>query len=198
MGYTQWNQRNPRVVMKPTLPPPLVTQGVVVTTTPGAIDDELVGIVTTLGFQSCRDTIFLPLYAFFLSLSCIRSFLMPGLVDSHIHAPQYVNCGLGQDLPLLQWLEKYTFPAEARYADIEFARDAYTKAVVSHYIIAVKSCHIFIFSSMPPRRCECNFDLFSCPFCDSIAPYIEERDHHRLLLRNDTSGAHTWTVWYHW
>ena len=121
--------------MKPTLPP-LVTPEVVVTTTPGAINDELVGIVTTLGFQSCRETIFFPLYVFFLSPSYNRSFLIPGLVDSHIHAPQYVNCGLGQDLPLLQWLEKYTFPAEARYADIEFARDAYTKAVVSLHIAA--------------------------------------------------------------
>lgn len=56
-------------------------------------------------------------------------FLMPGLVDTHIHAPQYKNSGLGLGLPLLQWLEKYTFPCEARCKDLEFARNIYRKVV---------------------------------------------------------------------
>lgn len=60
-----------------------------------------------------------------------REFLMPGLVDTHIHAPQYKNSGLGLGLPLLQWLEKYTFPCEARCKDLEFARNIYRKVVVS-------------------------------------------------------------------
>ncbi len=45
-------------------------------------------------------------------------FLMPGLIDAHTHAPQFPNCGLGLDLPLLPWLEKYTFPMEERFADM--------------------------------------------------------------------------------
>ncbi len=61
-----------------------------------------------------------------------NEFLLPGFIDSHIHASQYPNCGLGLDLPLLQWLEKYTFPVEARFAqDLQFARLAYEKAVTS-------------------------------------------------------------------
>lgn len=55
---------------------------------------------------------------------------MPGLVDTHIHAPQYVNSGNGYDMLLLDWLKTYTFPVEARFKDLEFARDVYTKAVV--------------------------------------------------------------------
>ena len=51
-----------------------------------------------------------------------NEFLFPGFVDSHIHASQFPNAGIGLDLPLLQWLEKYTFPMEARYAqDLQFA-----------------------------------------------------------------------------
>ena len=51
-----------------------------------------------------------------------NEFLLPGFVDSHIHASQFPNAGIGLDLPLLQWLEKYTFPMEARYAqDLQFA-----------------------------------------------------------------------------
>ena len=44
----------------------------------------------------------------------LEGFLIPGLVDCHIHAPQYTYTGNGLDLPLMQWLEQYTFPAEAR------------------------------------------------------------------------------------
>lgn len=56
---------------------------------------------------------------------------MPGFVDTHIHAPQYVNSGTGYDVMLLEWLRKYTFPTEAHFKDLEFATDVYTKAVVS-------------------------------------------------------------------
>ena len=36
------------------------------------------------------------------------------------------------DLPLLQWLEKYTFPTESRFSDLEFARNVYSKSVRRH------------------------------------------------------------------
>lgn len=56
---------------------------------------------------------------------------MPGLVDTHIHAPQYSYAGTGLDLPLLQWLNAYTFPAESRFKDLDFANRVYTQVVVS-------------------------------------------------------------------
>ena len=58
---------------------------------------------------------------------------MPGLVDTHIHAPQYVNSGVGYDRQLLEWLDIYTFPTEAKFKDIEVAKDVYPKVVVCHY-----------------------------------------------------------------
>ncbi|SCZ88741.1 BZ3500_MvSof-1268-A1-R1_Chr10-3g03074 [Microbotryum saponariae] len=42
------------------------------------------------------------------------SFILPGFVDTHIHAPQYINAGNALDKPLKEWLEAYTFAAEAR------------------------------------------------------------------------------------
>jgi guanine deaminase len=53
------------------------------------------------------------------------SYLLPGFVDLHIHAPQYPQLGSALDVPLEVWLQKYTFPLEARYADIAFARKNY-------------------------------------------------------------------------
>ncbi len=40
--------------------------------------------------------------------------VMPGLVNSHAHAAMTFARGLGDDLPLMEWLEKRIFPAEAR------------------------------------------------------------------------------------
>lgn len=51
--------------------------------------------------------------------------VIPGLVDMHLHAPQYSFIGLHMDLKLLDWLNKYTFPAESKYKDLKFAKKAY-------------------------------------------------------------------------
>jgi len=56
-------------------------------------------------------------------------FLLPGLVDLHVHAPQWPQLGLALDLPLEDWLQTCTFPLEARYADIAFAEAAYESLV---------------------------------------------------------------------
>ncbi|NXE28081.1 GUAD deaminase, partial [Ardeotis kori] len=58
-----------------------------------------------------------------------HEFFMPGLVDTHIHAPQYSFTGTRVDLPLLQWLTTYTFPTEAKYKDSDFAEEVYTRVV---------------------------------------------------------------------
>ena len=52
--------------------------------------------------------------------------IIPGLVDLHLHAPQYGFRGLGMDLELLDWLNTRTFPEEAKYTDPEYARCGYT------------------------------------------------------------------------
>ncbi len=51
--------------------------------------------------------------------------ITPGLTDLHLHAPQYSYCGTAMDMELLEWLETYTFPEEARYADPEYAKAGY-------------------------------------------------------------------------
>ncbi len=43
--------------------------------------------------------------------------LLPGLVDTHIHAPQWPQLGTGLDLPLETWLFEYTFPIESQLTD---------------------------------------------------------------------------------
>lgn len=54
-----------------------------------------------------------------------NSLILPGLCDMHVHAPQFVYRGLGIDLQLMEWLDRYAFPTEARFADLSSARIYY-------------------------------------------------------------------------
>ncbi|WP_420450908.1 amidohydrolase family protein [Ilumatobacter sp.] len=47
--------------------------------------------------------------------------VLPGLVDTHVHAPQWPQLGTGLDLDLETWLLRRTFPLEARLTDPAFA-----------------------------------------------------------------------------
>ncbi len=48
--------------------------------------------------------------------------IMPGLVNTHTHAPMVLFRGLADDLALMDWLQKYIFPAEAKTVSPEFVR----------------------------------------------------------------------------
>lgn len=51
--------------------------------------------------------------------------IIPSFSDMHLHAPQYAMLGMGMDLPLLDWLNTYTFPTEAHFKDLDLARKIY-------------------------------------------------------------------------
>ena len=51
--------------------------------------------------------------------------IIPGLIDLHVHAPQYTFRGLGMDLELIDWLNTHTFKEEAKYGQLEYAEKAY-------------------------------------------------------------------------
>jgi 5-methylthioadenosine/S-adenosylhomocysteine deaminase len=46
--------------------------------------------------------------------------VLPGLVNAHNHAPMVLFRGIADDLALMDWLQKYIFPAEARNVSPEF------------------------------------------------------------------------------
>ena len=51
--------------------------------------------------------------------------IFPGMVDLHVHAPQYAFRGMCMDLELMDWLNRYTFPEEEKYENLEYAERAY-------------------------------------------------------------------------
>jgi guanine deaminase len=56
-------------------------------------------------------------------------FLIPGFIDTHTHAPQFVFAGTGYDKTLLDWLTTYTFPHESAFKDPVYAAQVYEKVV---------------------------------------------------------------------
>ena len=48
--------------------------------------------------------------------------VLPGLINTHTHAPMVMYRGLADDLALMEWLQKYIFPAEAKTVSPEMVR----------------------------------------------------------------------------
>ncbi len=80
------------------------------------VDSVCKGVFETLGCEYLD----LPLYDYSGKL------IIPGLVDLHIHAPQFAFRGLNMDCELLTWLNENAFPEEAKFSDISYAEKAYT------------------------------------------------------------------------
>ncbi|SHH14416.1 guanine deaminase [Thermosyntropha lipolytica DSM 11003] len=69
--------------------------------------------------------------------------IIPGFVDLHFHAPQFVNRGLGLDKELIPWLETYTFPEESKYKDLAYAKKAYQNVVRELWKQGTTRCVLF-------------------------------------------------------
>ena len=69
--------------------------------------------------------------------------IFPGMVDLHIHAPQYAFRGTSMDLELMDWLNQYTFPEEEKYENLEYAQKAYDMFVNALKKSATTRCCVF-------------------------------------------------------
>ena len=83
--------------------------------------------------------------------------ISPGLVDLHIHAPQYNFRGMGMDLELLDWLNTYTFPSEAKFKDENYAKRSYQRFV--NYLKFGPNTRHIIFSSLHVKSTQILMDL---------------------------------------
>jgi 5-methylthioadenosine/S-adenosylhomocysteine deaminase len=55
------------------------------------------------------------------TLDAPHSIIMPGLINGHTHAAMTCFRGIADDMELMDWLNSYIFPAEARNVDPELA-----------------------------------------------------------------------------
>lgn len=75
--------------------------------------------------------------------------IFPGLIDLHIHAPQFVYRGTAMDLELMPWLSQQTFPEEARYQEKAYAEKAY--AVFAEQMRKSATARVSMFSTVHPQ-----------------------------------------------
>lgn len=66
--------------------------------------------------------------------------IMPGFIDTHTHAPQYLNLGSGQQYELLDWLDNITWPAETRFLDVNYAKTTYEDVVSRLLNVGTTTC----------------------------------------------------------
>ncbi len=69
--------------------------------------------------------------------------IIPSFIDLHLHGPQFENVGLGMDKELLPWLNTYTFPEEAKFKDIDYAKKVYSNLIKSLWENGTTRCVIF-------------------------------------------------------
>ncbi len=79
---------------------------------------------------------------------CGDKLILPGMSDLHVHAPQFAFRGLGMDMELLDWLNSYTFPEEAKYSDPAYAEKAYAGFVDS--LVHSTTTRAAIFATVHP------------------------------------------------
>ena len=80
------------------------------------------------------------------TIDCGDALVMPSFVDMHLHAPQYPMLGMGMDLPLIDWLNTYTFNTESRFADVEYARRTYRR--LARDLLTGGTTRVCMFSSL--------------------------------------------------
>jgi 5-methylthioadenosine/S-adenosylhomocysteine deaminase len=63
-----------------------------------------------------------PRYQAIETIDATGELVLPGLINTHTHAPMVLYRGLADDLALMDWLTKYIFPAEKATVSPEFVR----------------------------------------------------------------------------
>lgn len=83
--------------------------------------------------------------------------IIPGFSDLHLHAAQYLQCGMGMTKQLLEWLTDYTFDLEKEFQNEDFAKEVYSRFaddLVAHGTLS--SC---IFASSSTEGTEVLFEV---------------------------------------
>lgn len=85
------------------------------------------------------------------------SLIIPAFSDLHTHASQYFQRGVGMDKLLFDWLNDYTFPQEARFSDLSYAKAAY--GTLTDDFLRHGTFHASVFATIHRNATDILFDL---------------------------------------
>ena len=112
--------------------------------------------------------------------------LMPGFIDTHVHSPQ-VDVIASWGTELLDWLNTYTFPAEARHADADFASAA--AALFADALLAHGSTSAVVFPTVHVASTDALFGAAQTRGMRLIAGTVLMDRHAPDALRDDVHQA---------
>jgi guanine deaminase len=110
----------------------------------------------------------------------------PGFIDTHVHSPQ-LDVIASYGTQLLDWLNTYTFPAEARFADPAFAAQGsrrFLDALLAHGTTAA-----VVYPTVHKTSVEALFEAASARGMRVIAGKVLMDRHAPAALRDDVSQA---------
>jgi guanine deaminase len=112
--------------------------------------------------------------------------LLPGFVDAHVHFPQTRIVGRASG-PLLDWLDRATFPEEARFADPAHAERV--AATFCSRLAAAGTTLAMVYSSVHPRTADLLFQTLDRVGLEAIAGPVLMDEHCPEALRLPASEA---------
>ena len=81
--------------------------------------------------------------------------ILPGFIDCHVHFPQLdIIASYGEQL--LDWLNRYAYPAEARFADADYAREV--AAVFVDELLNNGTTTALVFGTVHPHSADAIFE----------------------------------------
>lgn len=120
--------------------------------------------------------------------------IIPGLIDLHMHAPQYPFMGSGMDMELIPWLNHYAFVEEAKYADLTYAQEAYTHFVTD--LINSPTTRAVMFATLHVPATQCLMTLLEQSGLHAFVGKVNMDRNSPDTLCEDTAGAiqatHDW------
>ncbi|WP_088279340.1 guanine deaminase [Ideonella sp. A 288] len=112
--------------------------------------------------------------------------LTPGFIDTHVHCPQ-IDVIASWGAQLLDWLETYTFPAEARHADPAVAAEAAQRFLDA--LLAQGTTSAVVFPTVHRTSVEALFDGAARRGMRLVAGKVLMDRHAPDALRDDVAGA---------
>ena len=112
--------------------------------------------------------------------------LLPGFIDTHVHSPQ-VGVMASYGTELLDWLNTYTFPAEAKYADAAVARAG--AALFLDALLAHGSTSAVVFPTVHAASAHALFDAAQQRGMRLVSGKVLMDRHAPENLRDDVAAA---------
>jgi guanine deaminase len=113
--------------------------------------------------------------------------IVPGFIDCHVHFPQLDIIGsFGEQL--LDWLNRYAYPAEARFADVEYAREV-AFAFIDQLLLNGTTTAL-VFGTVHPHSADAIFEAAAARDMRLIAGKVLMDRNCPEALRDDAASAY--------